>query len=921
MEIPERWEREGRGRAGCAFDRSIHGNRSEKRRLFLTGASVAVLTALWATSAAAQTWTGATSNDWTTGSNWSTGTVPAGGAVVINPNSANPVLGLTGPATATTGNITIGQGGAASLTIQNGSVLTSTGGSLNIGGTSGTSSSVTVTGAGSQWNAVGVLIVGSGTNILNIENGGTVVATQALRLGPTAGSADILNISSGTLDTARITVGTASQANFDNAIVRATATNASWITSTGIMNIAAGGLTIDSAGFNVGTTSTSAFSGVGGLTKIGNGTLTLSANNTYGDETAIQGGTLALTGTGSISSSSRVVDNAAFDISGLTGSGTSIQRLAGSGTVALGTKTLTITNANDTFAGTFLGSGGLTLASGTETLTGDSSSGFTGITNIDGGTLAGTATVGSVNVNNGGTLAPGIPGTPGGTFNIAGNLTFATAASYLVNVSPTTTSLTKVTGTATLAGTIGGSATPGAYTAGTRYTVLTANGGTTGTFANSTLSTTFGSMTPVVQYDGNNVYLLLKPASLTNNLPPGTSQNATNVATGISNGNASTPTPALNFQNLFGYSPGQLQSGLPQLDGEAATGAERASFELTNAFLRLLTDPLDCQPDNMSSLACERGVSALPFASDQQTSLPPDIALAYAAILNKAPPAKPAFEPRWTAWGSGFGGGSFSNGNTMAGSSNVTTNIYGVASGLDYHFTPNTLAGFALSGAGTNWRLANALGSGRSDAFQVAVRGTSWFGPVYVNGAAAFANHWFTTDRIGLADQLRASFAGQSYSGRFETGYRYAMMPALSVIPYAAAQAQALHTPSYNETDLTGGGFGLSYAAVNATDVRTELGWRFDAPTLFYGTPLIVRGRLAWAHDFVSDPSIGALFEQLPGSNFTVNGAPIPHDSALTSLGAQLFMTPNWTLLAKFDGEFASASQTYAGSATLRYTW
>ena len=56
-------------------------------------------------------------------------------------------------------------------------------------------------------------------------------------------------------------------------------------------------------------------------------------------------------------------------------------------------------------------------------------------------------------------------------------------------------------------------------------------------------------------------------------------------------------------------------------------------------------------------------------------------------------------------------------------------------------------------------------------------------------------------------------------------------------------------------------------------------------------------------------------------TNFTVFGAPIPRDSALTTAGAQLFLTPNWSLLAKFDGESASASQTYAGTGTLRYTW
>ena len=147
------------------------------------------------------------------------------------------------------------------------------------------------------------------------------------------------------------------------------------------------------------------------------------------------------------------------------------------------------------------------------------------------------------------------------------------------------------------------------------------------------------------------------------------------------------------------------------------------------------------------------------------------------------------------------------------------------------------------------------------------------------------------------------------------------MLPTLGVTPYGALQAQDFHTPSYNESDPTGSGFGLAYNAMNASDMRTELGSRFDAPTLVAGMPLILRGRLAWAHDFVSNPALGALFQALPGGSFTVNGAPIAHDSALTSAGAELFLTPRWTLLAKFDGEFAPGSQTYAGSGTLRYSW
>ena len=32
-------------------------------------------------------------------------------------------------------------------------------------------------------------------------------------------------------------------------------------------------------------------------------------------------------------------------------------------------------------------------------------------------------------------------------------------------------------------------------------------------------------------------------------------------------------------------------------------------------------------------------------------------------------------------------------------------------------------------------------------------------------------------------------------------------------------------------------------------------------------------------------------------------------------------MTANWSLLGKFDGEFGTGAQTYAGTGTLRYIW
>ena len=390
--------------------------------------------------------------------------------------------------------------------------------------------------------------------------------------------------------------------------------------------------------------------------------------------------------------------------------------------------------------------------------------------------------------------------------------------------------------------------------------------------------------------------------------------NQSNVANALNNFFNSGGTLTSNFLNVFGLTGGSLANALSQLSGEAATGAEHAAYQLTSEFLQLMLDP---------NVDGRGGGTAMPLAAERLADFPPDVALAYASVF-KAPP-KPTADPRWSVWAAGFGGSNHASGDPVVGSSNVTTSTYGSAAGMDYRASRRRRRRrrFALAGAGTSWGLAQGLGGGRSDAFQAGLYGTTQFGQRRGRGDR-FASNWFTTNRTTLGDQLTARFDGQSYGGRLEAGYRLALPAGRGLAgfaPYAALQVQEFHTPSYSESDLTAGGFGLSYAAMNGTDARSELGARFDEPTVLGTMPLALHGRLAWAPDWVSNPALNASFESLPGTSFTVNGAPIPHDSALTSAGAQLFFTPNWSMLAKFDGEFASGSQTYAGTGTMRYTW
>ena len=142
-------------------------------------------------------------------------------------------------------------------------------------------------------------------------------------------------------------------------------------------------------------------------------------------------------------------------------------------------------------------------------------------------------------------------------------------------------------------------------------------------------------------------------------------------------------------------SGGNLTTALAQLSGEANTAAQTASFSMMTSFLGLMVDP------TAQGRGGSGGGAGNAFASEGGDGLPPDIALAYASVLKRPPPLAP-FEQRWTAWGQGFGGYNKTNGDASAGTNTVTATAYGVAGGLDYHVTPDTVAGFALAGSGSN---------------------------------------------------------------------------------------------------------------------------------------------------------------------------------------------------------------------------
>jgi uncharacterized protein with beta-barrel porin domain len=728
-------------------------------------------------------------------------------------------------------------------------------------------------------NANGIV---AGTNVTVTNNAGASITGGQMGIFAINGFADVTNSGSIT--------GTA--ANGIAASTKVTVTNNAGASitggSTGIHAVA-GGSSVFNAGTVSGGTAAIAFGGTGNTLTLAPGSVISGIVLGTGSDTFQLGGTGAAT----------------FDVSSL---GPAAQYL-GFGTFNK------IDSSAWTLTGTSPYAGPVNVNGGTLAVNGNIAS-ASGVTVNAGGTLGGNGIVGNTTINAGGTLAPG---NSIGTLTVQGNLVFTAASSYMVEISPANADSTNVTGTATLGGaTVNASFAAGTYVA-KQYTIVNATGGVSGTFSslvNTNLPSGFKSS---LSYDANDAYLNLEIALAQYS---GLSINQQNVANALTN-----------FFNATGGIPlvfGSLTpAGLTQVSGELATGSQQTTFNAMTLFMGVMTDPFIAGRGDGASASsgaaqfAEDSDSASAYAANGKPRANSERD-AYAAIYRKAPVMVDPFAQRWSVWAAGYGGSQTTDGHAALGSNTATSRVFGAAVGADYRFSPFTLAGFALAGGGTNFSIANGLGSGRSDLFQAGAFVRHTVGPAYISAALAYGWQDITTDRtvtIAGVDQLRAKFNANAFSGRVEGGYRF-VTQGLGVTPYAAGQFTTFELPAYAEQALSGANtFALGYAAKSVTASRSELGVRTDKSWAMPDAIFTLRGRFAWAHDFNTDRNIAATFQTLPGASFVVNGAAQARDAALTTASAEMKWLNGISLAATFEGEFSDVTRSYAGKGVVRYAW
>jgi autotransporter-associated beta strand protein len=277
---------------------------------------------------------------------------------------------------------------------------------------------------------------------------------------------------------------------------------------------------------NSGTTLTldGLVTSTGSLTKEGAGTLILNnAGNNYTGGTVLEDGVLqAGVAGGFVNHTQYTVNNGQLDLNGFALSMSLLTGLGGSVDVT-GT-TLTLEQTTDsTYAGSLTGDASAVIQktnSGQLTLTANSSS-YQGTTNINQGTLVMDGQLGGqLHVGGSGTLkGVGVvedltvfgtiaPGHPLGALTVNGTYIQQPGSIYQVDLNSAGNSdLINIQGSATInGGTVQLLPGPPPYTSGTRYTILQALGGVTGTYSGLT-TPNLPYLFFDLSYDANHVYL------------------------------------------------------------------------------------------------------------------------------------------------------------------------------------------------------------------------------------------------------------------------------------------------------------------------------------------------------------------------------------------------------------------------------
>jgi outer membrane autotransporter protein len=644
--------------------------------------------------------------------------------------------------------------------------------------------------------------------------------------------------------------------------------------------------TVLTANNTADTTFSGSISGVGGLAKTGAAALTLAGTNSYAGGTAITGGTLI--GSANSFGTGPVTDNAALVIDQRTDAAFA-NAINGSGSFTkTGAGSLNLTGASAL-------TGATTVANGRLAVNGSLAN--SAITVANGATLGGNGTVGPTVIQNGGTIGPG---NSIGTLNVNGSFAQANGSVYQVELDPNSTSsdLIRVNGPATIAQ---GAAlnvvkyVPGDYSAASSYTVLSATGGVTGTYAlTGDIRSAFYELVDI--YDANHVYL--NAVRVRNFVDAARTPNQRASAGALESLPDDNP---LKSTVAALATDDDARSAFDQLSGEIHASIKSALIE-DSRYVR------DIAVDRVRQSFCLPAGGANEIAASQMTASPRSRG-GECSVHENGP----------MAWANVFGGWGHMNGDGNA--ARLEHTLGGFLIGADTLIADRWRVGALAGYSAGNFDVDERNSSASSDNYHVGLYGGTQWGPLGVRLGTAFTWHSISATRspafTGFQNNLSGDYNARTTQVFGDIGYRIPLRQ-LSLEPFASIAYVNLHTDGFGEH---GGAAALGAQSSSMNSTFSTLGIRQSIDfALRNGTTVTASATLGWRHAFGDVIPVSTL-AFTGGRPFDVAGVPIARNAALVEAGFSAQITRNASLGLTYRGQFGSGTSSHfvQGALNIRF--